>query len=164
MYKIVRIARWERPLHSFIIIKDKQYVTMIMHYNSWLIHFFSRVFNWFAYVLIFYNGLAGVLAAVLRGFLSVFIGLLLFIRLDRVILTKGFERFDKGTWWHVRCMMDVCTAVYIYTVGSRKRAHGRCTLHWAQTGGWAADIRVASLLHFNAKERPVFLGEAHHAD
>ena len=30
-------------------------------------------------------------------------------------------------------------------------------------GGWA-DIRVASLLHFNAKERPVFPGEAHHAD
>jgi hypothetical protein len=47
-------------------------------------------------VLIFYNGLAGVLAAVLRGLLSVAFNLLLFIRLDRVILMKGFERFDKG--------------------------------------------------------------------
>ena len=32
----------------------------------------------------------------------------------------------------------------------RLAKEGRCTLHWAQTGGWA-DIRVASLLHFNAQ-------------
>ena len=50
--------------------------------------------------------------------------------------------------------MKYISSLTNYTVGSRKRAHGRCTLHWAQTGGWA-DIRVASLLHFNAKERPV---------
>ena len=61
------------------------------------IHIFnSRIFNWFAFVLIFYNGLAGVLAAVLRGLLSIAFSLLLFIRLDRIILMKGFERFDKG--------------------------------------------------------------------
>ena len=54
-------------------------------------------------------------------------------------------------------------ALYFITVDWRKRAHGRCTLHWAQTGGWA-DIRIASLLHFHAKERPVFPGEAHHAE
>ena len=27
-----------------------------------------------------------------------------------------------------------------FTVPSQNRAHGRCTLHWTQTGGWA-DIR-----------------------
>ena len=47
-------------------------------------------------MLIFYNGLAGVLAAVLRGLLSIAFGLVLFIRLDRNILMKGFEIFDKG--------------------------------------------------------------------
>ena len=30
-----------------------------------------------------------------------------------------------------------------YIVPSRKSAHGRYTLHWAQTGGWA-DIRVTT--------------------
>ena len=29
------------------------------------------------------------------------------------------------------------------TIPSRKIAHGRCTLHWAQTGRWA-DIRVTT--------------------
>ena len=32
----------------------------------------------------------------------------------------------------------------LYTVPSRKRAHGRCTLHWAKIGGWA-DIRGISI-------------------
>ena len=31
------------------------------------------------------------------------------------------------------------------TVVSRKRAHGRCTLHKAQTGGWA-DIRGINIV------------------
>ena len=38
------------------------------------------------------------------------------------------------------------------TVPSRKRAHGRCTLHWAKIGGWA-DFEV-SVSHLVAKERP----------
>ena len=58
--------------------------------------FNSRVFNCLAFVLIFYNGLAGILAAVLRGLLSVAFNVLLFIRLDRLLLMKGFEKFDKG--------------------------------------------------------------------
>ena len=32
-----------------------------------------------------------------------------------------------------------------------------------RVGGWVV-IRVALLLHFNVKERPVFFGEAHHAE
>ena len=38
------------------------------------------------------------LAAVLRGLLSLAFGLVLFIRLDRNILMKGFEIFDKGSF------------------------------------------------------------------
>ena len=33
--------------------------------------------------------------------------------------------------------------IIIITVPSRKSAHGRCILHWAQTGRWA-DIRVTT--------------------
>ena len=65
--------------------------------NNFNYNNYSRIFNWFAFALIFYNGLAGVLAAVLRGLLSLAFSILLFIRLDRVILMKGFERFDKGS-------------------------------------------------------------------
>ena len=32
------------------------------------------------------------------------------------------------------------------TVPSRKRAHGRCTLHWSKIGGWA-DIRGISIVY-----------------
>ena len=38
----------------------------------------------------------------------------------------------------LRCM------IIIITVPSRKRAHGRCILHWAKIGGWA-DIRGNSV-------------------
>ena len=47
----------------------------------------------------------------------------------------------------VACVEYVIHPVYflifianVNTIPSRKRAHGRCTLHWAKTGGWA-DIR-----------------------
>ena len=42
------------------------------------------------------------------------------------------------------------------TVVSRKRAHGRCTLHWAQNGGWA-DIR-GSNIHRRRKMLKVGVG------
>ena len=43
-----------------------------------------------------------------------------------------------------------------YTVGSRKRAHGRCTLRWAQTGGWA-DIRLVDHCTLMRKSALYFL-------
>ena len=33
------------------------------------------------------------------------------------------------------------------TIVSRKRAHGQCTLLWAQTGGWA-DIRAINIVYY----------------
>ena len=42
--------------------------------------------------------------------------------------------------------------VHVYTVPSRKRAHGQCTLHWAKIGG--GPIFEVSLSCLYAKERP----------
>ena len=45
-----------------------------------------------------------------------------------------------------RLMLDAdrYTSHGVYTVPSRKRAHGQCTLHWAEIGGWA-DIQGISI-------------------
>ena len=54
---------------------------------------------------------------------------------------------------HVHCIRhDVIESKVTCTVPSRKRANGRCTLHWAKIGGWA-DIEV-SVLRLYVKERP----------
>ena len=45
--------------------------------------------------------------------------------------------------------------IYIYTVPSRKSAHGWCTLHWAQTEGWA-DIRVTTAAFLTRKSAQVY--------
>ena len=92
----------------------------LMEKNNFNYNNYSRIFNWFAFALIFYNGLAGVLAAVLRGLLSVAFSILLFIRLDRVILMKGFERFDKGniiiySVQNLSFYSQVCNSMHSYT-------------------------------------------------
>lgn len=55
-----------------------------------------RLFNWFAYILFFYNGIAGFVSAILRTLMSVVFSLLLLFRLDQVVLIRGFEQFDFG--------------------------------------------------------------------
>ena len=40
--------------------------------------------------------------------------------------------------------------MYVYTVVSWKRAHGRCTLLCAQTGGWADICNIAAFYHEKA--------------
>ena len=55
-----------------------------------------RLFDWFAFILFFYNGIAGVFGAILRALMSSMFGLLLLFRLDRIVLMKGFERYDFG--------------------------------------------------------------------
>ena len=47
----------------------------------------------------------------------------------------------------------ICIYIYVYTVVSRKRAHGRCTLLCAQTGGWADICNIAA---FYNKKAPMF--------
>lgn len=44
----------------------------------------------------FQNTIVGVTSAFIRILYSILLGLLLLFRLDRVVLMKGFERFDKG--------------------------------------------------------------------
>ena len=55
-----------------------------------------RLFNWFAFILFFYNGIAGLVGAILRALMASLFGLLLLFRLDRIVLMKGFEAYDFG--------------------------------------------------------------------
>jgi len=66
--------------------------------NKLILYYFpcSRLYNWFAFVLFFYNGIAGFVSAILRTIMSSLFSLILLFRLDQVILIKGFERFDIG--------------------------------------------------------------------
>lgn len=57
---------------------------------------YRRLFNWFSFLLFFYNGFAGFVNAILRTLLASLFTLLLLFRLDRVVLMRGFERFDFG--------------------------------------------------------------------
>ena len=52
---------------------------------------------WFTYFLFVYNAVVGLVSALLRVLISATLGLLLMLRLDRVILMKGFEIMDLGT-------------------------------------------------------------------
>ena len=55
-----------------------------------------RLFNWFLYMLFFYNALIGIVTALVRVAIAAGIGMLLLFRLDKVILMKGFEFADFG--------------------------------------------------------------------
>lgn len=68
----------------------------VHHDRNYYNYFCRRLFNWFAFILFFYNGIAGLVGAILRAFMSSFFGLLLLFRLDRIVLMKGFEAFDFG--------------------------------------------------------------------
>ena len=46
--------------------------------------------------MVFQNAVVGITSAFIRILYSMLFGLLLLFRLDRVVLMKGFERFDKG--------------------------------------------------------------------
>ncbi|XP_064405980.1 stimulated by retinoic acid gene 6 protein-like isoform X2 [Halichondria panicea] len=54
------------------------------------------LFNWFSYLLFFYNGFAGFMGAVIRTLMASLFGLVLLFRLDTVVLMRGFETFDYG--------------------------------------------------------------------
>ncbi|XP_064406075.1 receptor for retinol uptake STRA6-like isoform X2 [Halichondria panicea] len=56
----------------------------------------QKIFQWFMFVLFIYNTIIGLAAALFRVLISATMGLLLMLRLDRVILMKGFEPFDIG--------------------------------------------------------------------
>jgi hypothetical protein len=47
-------------------------------------------------VLFFFNVLLGLFTCLKRILFSVFFGTILISRLDRLLLTRGFERFDTG--------------------------------------------------------------------
>ena len=54
--------------------------------------------HWFTYFCIFQNAFVGLFSAVSRIIKSFALNLLTFSRLDKVLLMKGFESFDSGTY------------------------------------------------------------------
>ena len=61
-----------------------------------------RLFNWFAFVLFFYNGIAGVFSALLRVIMSSTFGLLLLFRVDKIVFVKGYEAYDFGVYTGIK--------------------------------------------------------------
>ena len=55
-----------------------------------------RLFYLFSYFVFFQNMVVGFVSSLLRITISVLLGLVLFFRLDRVVLMKGFEALDQG--------------------------------------------------------------------
>ena len=60
------------------------------------VHCTRRLFHWFSYTLFVYNALLGLLAALLRVLITMLFTSALMVRLDRVVLMKGFESWDIG--------------------------------------------------------------------
>ena len=73
---------------------------------------YRRLWNWFEYIFFFYNAIVGIVASILRVFLSVTVNLLLLFRLDAVIFMKGFEFMDSG--------MSHILASILYVKATRK--------------------------------------------
>lgn len=59
----------------------------------------SRLYNWFAFALFFYNGFAGLVGALTRILINVVFGLVLMFRLDMLSLPKDFAWWDFGMWY-----------------------------------------------------------------
>ncbi len=55
-----------------------------------------RVFHWVSYFLFIYDAISGLLTAIFRALMTQVLSLLLMIRLDRIVLMKGFEFCDVG--------------------------------------------------------------------
>ena len=55
-----------------------------------------RLFYFFSYFVFFQNVVIGLVSSLLRIIYSMVLGLVLFFRLDRVVLMKGFEALDQG--------------------------------------------------------------------
>ena len=60
-------------------------------------------------------------------------------------------RYEKKKFWEqLHFNAPVWLITIIFTVVSRKRVHGRCTLLCAQTGGWADICNIAAFYHEKA--------------
>eukprot|EP00731_Ephydatia_muelleri_P016569 Em0009g993a len=55
-----------------------------------------RLFYFFSYFVFFQNVVIGLVSSLLRIIYSMVLGLVLFFRLERVVLMKGFEALDQG--------------------------------------------------------------------
>ena len=86
---------------KFVVITNKyvclyQYTCVLIFIWSDYPRLCRRLFHWFSYTLFVYNAILGLLMAVVRLLLSALFSLLLLIRMDRVVLMKGFEAWDFG--------------------------------------------------------------------
>jgi len=75
-----------------------------------------RLYNWFGFVLFFYNSLAGVFRAVIRIAINVVFGILLIFRLDIQILTSHLWWWDFGKClnFFARASVVRCLTVVLY--------------------------------------------------
>ena len=93
---------------TYIYIHIGSYYSL--EYNSTILLSCRKIFQWFMFVLFIYNTIIGLASALFRVLISATMGLLLMLRLDRVILMKGFEPFDIGTTYIQHTYMLYCLA------------------------------------------------------
>ena len=86
-----------------------------------------RIYNWFSYVLFFYNGFAGLVGAAVRIVYATLFSLLLLFRLDTVALPKQLWWWDFGelklalyTNMHCACMCVRSVQLDLGLHGSRQ--------------------------------------------
>jgi hypothetical protein len=79
-----------RPACTTIPAKLEEYDYTVV------VAFCRHIYNWFAFVLFFYNGFAGLVGGVVRVVYSAVIGMLLIFRLDMVAVPEELWFWDFG--------------------------------------------------------------------
>ncbi len=64
------------------------------HYYYYV--YYRRCFHFFSFGFIFLNAFVGIFSTIVRIIVALAFGLLFFVRLDKVLLMKEFEYFDRG--------------------------------------------------------------------
>ena len=77
---------------------------------------YSKLFNWFSYVLFIYNGYTSIVTAILRIAKTLLISLLLLFRLDKVIFPSDFQSLDGGMLKYTYMYSSVCLFVVFSSV------------------------------------------------
>ena len=105
-YKYWLLAAYLLMVKALLPITGKLCMHIFVFYST----FCSRLFHLYTYFFLFYNALVGLGRALRRVFTSAVVNLFFLPRLDRSLLIKGLDSFDKGK---ELLFVPICTTLYI---------------------------------------------------
>ena len=73
-----------------------------------------RSFHWFSFIFILQNTIIGLFSAVFRVIIALIVGLLFFMRLDKMLLMKGMEYFDFGMLTIFLCRLIISKILFSF--------------------------------------------------